>query len=259
MIGISWYFGFEIQPEQRAKLLKDYGIGCVITNADKSFDWQNGDIGNQIKIFKKYDLKHSSLHMRYKAEDLPKFWQQGKAGDKLVGTIIKDIKLAKKFGFTCVVVHLKGEYSSIGMQRLNKVLKVCEKYNVDIAVENLNNKELFLRVMDTVVHPNLKFCYDSGHHNVWMKDVDILEKYGNKLVALHLHSNMGDKDAHTLPRFGNVDWDYIAKRLAKLPQVNLDYELLCKHNTGLTAEQVLAECVEHAKLLQQKSNEYRNN
>ena len=116
--GISFFFGYDTEPEQRAKMIKDYGFDTVIANADKRLDKQNGTFKQQIKLFKKYGLELSSLHMSYRAEDLPNFWREGKAGDILTKNLIRDVKLAHKYGFTCVVVHLYGTYSPIGEQRL---------------------------------------------------------------------------------------------------------------------------------------------
>ena len=61
--GISFYFGFESDIDERAKKLKEFGFSSVITCADKKFNHQNGSIRKQVKIFKKYNLKFSSLHM----------------------------------------------------------------------------------------------------------------------------------------------------------------------------------------------------
>ena len=259
MIGISWFFGYNIKPETRAKLIKEYGFDCVITNTDKRFNKQNGKIKQQVKLFKKHDIKLSSLHMKYQSKDLAHFWLNGKRGEKLVKDLIDDIKIVKKYNFTCLVVHLKGRYTNIGEERLKRVLKVCEKYNIDLAVENLDNEKAFVKVFENINHPNLKFCYDSGHHNIWIKDIDLLEKYGDKLVAVHLHSNMGKFDSHSLKRYGNIDWDNIAKKLAKLPKVNLDYELLMKDKPkDITFEKVLKECKKEADYLEERIKFYQN-
>lgn len=259
MIGISWFFGFKVEPEERVKLLQKYGFDCVITNADKKFDNQNGSIKKQVKLFKKYGLKLSSLHMRYKSVDLPHFWMKDARGEMLVKTLIKDVKLTRKYGFTCVVVHLKGRYTNVGIERLKRVLKVCEKYDINLAIENLDNEKVFVKVFENIKHPNLKFCYDSGHHNIWMKNIDLLKNYGDKLVALHLHNNMGDYDVHSLKKFGNINWDNIAKKLAELPDINLDYELIMKNKPkDMTAEKVLEECMKEARWLEERIEYYKN-
>ena len=95
--GISFYFGFNLNPELAAKLIKEAGFTSVITNADKKFKYQNGSIRKQIKIFKKYGIKLSSLHMQYNKDELPYFWQEGKFGEHLKQRLLKDVKIAKKY------------------------------------------------------------------------------------------------------------------------------------------------------------------
>lgn len=79
--GICFYFGYlDCSVEERVKAIKDAGFDCVITNADKKLNYQNGTIKKQVKLFKKYGLELSSLHMRYNKEDLPNFWLNNKKG-----------------------------------------------------------------------------------------------------------------------------------------------------------------------------------
>ena len=259
--GICFHFGYVYDDvEQQVKAIKNAGFDCVMSNADPRFDKQNGTIKKQVELLKKYGIKLSSLHMRYVREELPNFWKDNKIGKKLENNLIKDVKIAKKYGFKCVVFHIKGETSEIGFERLKRVLKICTKLNVDLAIENLcNNYEVFEKVFKNINHRNLKFCYDAGHHNIWMKEIDFLKEFGDKLVALHLHSNKGTYDNHTLSKYGNIDWDKIAEKLAKLPKVNLDYELLMRYKPkSLTAEKVLEECMKEAKFLQDRIDYYRN-
>ena len=225
--GISFYFGWAIDPEERVKMIKESGFDSVITSTDKRLDKQNGKLSYQVKLFKKYGLRLSSLHMRYTSSELPFFWQEGKLGEKLKKTLIKDIKLAKKYGFTCVVVHILGEYSKIGEQRLKEILKYCDKVNIPIAIENLDNKKLVLSTFKNIKHDKLKFCYDSGHNTFRDKNYDYLNKFKKELITLHLHDNDGKDDLHTISRYhASVDWDSIAKHLSQYDEISLDYEIL---------------------------------
>ena len=239
--GISLFFGFKVPLEERVKMIKDAGFTHVITNADKKFDDQNGNIKEQIKLFKKYGLKVSSLHMQYDPNELPFFWEEGKRGDKLTKTLIKDVKLAKKYGFSCVVVHCKGKkYNEIGEERLKKVLKVCEKTKIPLAIENLGHPEIFFNIFKRIKHDYLKFCYDSGHNNAYDKEFDYLTNFSDKLVALHLHDNDGTSDQHTLNKYGNINWKEIGEKLKNHPDIVLDYEFLLKNTPKtLTAERCL--------------------
>ena len=116
--GISFYWGFINKPEERVKILKKVGFDCVITNADPKFDTQNGSFKQQIKLFKQYGLKLSTLHMQYNPSELPYFWTKGKMGKYLEKRLIKDVKLAHKYGFKYVVTHVKGIPSQTGINRL---------------------------------------------------------------------------------------------------------------------------------------------
>lgn len=225
--GISFYWGFDENIEQKAKILDTVGFDCVITNADPKFNNQNGTIGSQVKLFKKYNLKLSSLHMSYNAQDLPYFWTKTRKGRWMEKRLIKDVKKAKKYGFPYVVVHVKGIPAPIGLKRLNKALKVCNKYNVDLAIENTENLACFMYVFKNIQHKHLKFCYDSGHANCFHPEIDFLKDFGDKLVCLHLHDNDGTADQHTLNKYGLINWDNLAKQLAQINYSgNLDYETL---------------------------------
>lgn len=254
--GISFYFGFHLKHEESAKMIKEAGFDYVITNADKTFDKQNGTIRKQMKLFKKYGLKVSSLHMRYKTEDLHYFWKEGKEGEKLVKNLIKDIKVAHHYGFSCVVVHLFGEYSEIGEKRLRYVLDKAQQYDVPLAIENIDCPPLFKEVFEKIKHPYMKFCYDSGHNHVFDPDCDYLNLYGDKLVALHLHENMGDNDSHTVSKYGNINWSEIANGL-KDKDIVLDYEMLLVKKGDLTPEECLKETMQMANDLEKMIEEIK--
>lgn len=258
MLGIRFYFGYNVEPETRAKLISEAGFQCVITSANKKYNKQNSNIKNQVRLCKKYNLKLSSLHMVYNSNTLPYLWKRGLKGWKIKRGLIKDVKIAHKYGFTCVVVHLIGEFSAVGKKRLLNVLKVCEKLNVPLAIENINHQKIFLDTLNNISHSHLKVCYDSGHNNIFDKDFDYISKFGDKIIALHLHDNMSVNDDHTLNVFGNTNWENLAKKLATLPNLNLDYELAMLVKGDYNAQQCLAECYKQATWLQQKIDYYRN-
>ncbi len=249
--GISFYFGFkdDNSHEERAKMIKDAGFDCVITSADKRFSNQNGSFKQQLKWFKKYGLELSSLHMRYKINELPEFFKNSKIGKRMEQELFKDIKLAAKYNFSCVVVHLfcKENSREIGFQRIKKALKLCEKLNVPLAIENIDDPETFKALFNELEHPYLKMCYDSGHNNFVDKDFDYFKHYGDKIICLHLHDNDGTADQHTLNKYGTINWKSLANKLSKLPnEINLDYELLLHKKGNDTKQEILNETFKQA-------------
>ena len=256
--GISFYFGFISNIDKRAQKIKEVGFDCVIANADKKFNYQNGPISKQVKVIKKAGLKLSSLHMRYNREELPNFWKEGRKGERLKKILIKDVKVAHKYGFKCVVVHLVGEYSKVGEKRLLEVLDVCERLNVPLAIENLGHRPLFIEVFKNIKHKMLKFNLDVGHNNCYDKDFDYIKNYGDKLMSLHLSDNNGERDEHTLTCFsGNIDWDKIAKQLANYEDISLDYEIFYKKEYNISEDEYLRLAIAQAKALEEKIEFYK--
>lgn len=256
--GISIYFGFDSDIEERVKKIKNAGFDAIITNADPRFNNQNGDIKKQVKLCKKYGLKLSSLHARYLNNELKYFFENGKIGDKLEKNLIRDIKIAHKFGFRCVVAHMDGENNYIGIERLKRVLVYARKYKIPLAIENINNNNSLDYIFENLEDEYLKFCFDSGHQHTFSPNRDILNEYGEKLVTLHLHDNDGTADQHTLNQFGNIDWDDLAKSLAKYNPVSLDYELLLySMPSNITEDEALKLCYQNACELEEKIKKYK--
>ncbi len=259
--GISFYFGYydEECPEKYARLISSTGFDSVITNADPKYSGQNGTIEEQIELFKKYNLKPSSLHSQYNKAELPDFWKDTPLGDKLEETLKQDILTAKKYGFTCVVVHMLGEYNKIGEARLLRVLDLCKETNIPLAIENISQNEVFFEIFKHIDNSYLKFCFDSGHNNCFSPEFDFLENYKDKLICLHLHDNMGKADEHTLNRFGTINWDKIAKTLASIDRdISLDYEMIMYSKHGVGMEECVTETFQQALELEAKILQYKN-
>lgn len=260
--GIAFYWGCEYIANERPKLLSKIGFDNVITNADTKFNRQNGKIGQQVKWFKQSNLGISSLHMRYNGKDLPLFWTEGKMGNWMEKRLAKDIKVAHKYGIQHVVTHLIGTPCQVGLDRLNRLLKLCDKYNVNLAIENLESADCFLYAFNNISHPHLKCCLDVGHIHCFDTGVDYYKEFGDKIVCLHLHDNNGEFDAHTLNRYGNIDWDDVAKNLAKINyNGSLDYEVLCpgdELNCEQTAREIYKQACELDKLIRKHKKELKN-
>lgn len=257
MIGIRFYFGFDDDPVERMQKIKDHGFDCIFTSPNKKYTPQNGTLAEQVATAKRLGLKLSSLHSSYNSPKLPLFWKKGLQGYLIERKLAKEIAIAKKYNFTCLVVHLDGKYSEVGKNRLLRLLAIAEKYDMPLAIENLDNEELFIEVFKNIEHPYMKFCYDVGHQNCFTPNFDVINKYGDKLVTVHLHDNNGKKDEHTLNLYGTVDWDKVARDLARFQEVYLDYELTMADKHGLSDEEILDICLKQGKDLEFLISKYR--
>lgn len=260
--GICLFFGYKSPLKERLQKIKSAGFTSIITSADKRFNQQNGTLNKQVKEIKKAGLKLSSLHASYDRYLLHNFFKKNKIGDKIERGLKKEIKLAKKYGFTCLVVHLEGEPTDIGLNRFNRIFKVCEKYNIPLAIENLcsdENKKILPYLFTNLNSSYLKFCFDSGHNNARHKDINYLEKYKDSVIALHLHDNDGNTDQHTLNQFGTRNWKKTAEDLAKCKNItSLDYEILMHvTNSPLSEDETLNICYQNALKLEKMIEDYK--
>ena len=135
--------------------------------------------------------------------------------------IIRSIKDCSVYNIPTLVMHpINGiiplPQSDIGIDRFKKIIESAEKFNVNIAIENQGNPEYIDLVFKNIQSDRLFFCFDSGHENFYSPHLDLLDLYGDKLIALHLHDNNGTDDTHALPFAGTVDWDRIAIKLEKI-------------------------------------------
>jgi sugar phosphate isomerase/epimerase len=61
------------------------------------------------------------------------------------------------------------------------------------------------RLLEGVASPYIRFCFDTGHHNVFAVApvATWIEALGPYLGQLHIHDNDGKKDRHLPPGEGN--------------------------------------------------------
>ena len=260
--GIVTFFGFEYDKNKMFEDIKNAGFDSYMTSSDKRFFFQSGNLKFQTNKTQELGLYKDSLHSTYKTENLPFFWKKGIKGHCILKGLIKDVKLARKYGFKYLVVHLEGEISDVGIRRMEKLLKVAYRYGIVIAIENLvHNREILDKLFTTFDSPYLMFCFDAGHENCFEGQMGVLEQFAHRLVCLHLHSNDGTRDMHTLNKYGNVNWERIAKVLAGLKNCDelvLDYELIMRYRTESdTAQSVLKECYNQACELEKMIEKYK--
>ncbi len=117
--------------------------------------------------------------------------------------------------------------TEIGLERIGELVRQAEGSGVKIAFENTEGIEYLDAIMETFTDRNtVGFCWDSGHQMCYNYDVDLLSKYGDRLIATHLNDNLGVRDLggsitfhddlHLLPFDGIADWDATAKRLDEI-------------------------------------------
>lgn len=115
---------------------------------------------------------------------------------------------------------------------LDELQPFCRARGVKIAVETLMmaSATSWLRLYELLFsrYPMdfIGLCLDIGHwHIVAGKNLSILEHYGERLIATHIHDNLGATDDHLLPFLGVIDWDMVTTAIAATPcKMPLNFE-----------------------------------
>lgn len=258
-IGITDFYGYKEPFKKRFDRIKECGFSCVMMSNDKRYKKENGPFAKRVKYAKKIGLGLASLHASYNNDILKEFTVQGKTGDKIEHLLKKEIKLAKKYGFKNLVVHIKGECSQVLLDRINRLLQICEKCNVNFAVENIKKTEIFDFIHANIKHKNLKFCYDCGHNHAFSPEKSFFPQYSNLLTCVHLHDNDGTEDQHKpFGMGGNIDINTLAKDLAGTNLQSLDFEILTRQQLFENPDDLLKKVYEYAIKIKNLIEQYRN-
>lgn len=129
------------------------------------------------------------------------------------------IDAAEELGTDVVVIHLNTDADASVRERMldrgfGSMASLSEHAlgrGVRLALENSWGEpyaEMLHAIMGEFAEAPVGFCFDAGHGNVDGVGVGDLLRYGDRLLTVHLHDNLGT-DAHMLPYEGNMDWGRI--------------------------------------------------
>ncbi len=209
-----------------------------------------------------------------------------KAGVELIRN---RVLLAHKIGANEVVLHMQLPWKAMKESKLFKetyftqvyksfdeLESFCRVKGVRLAIENLlgtpvvHQKEQFDNLFFRYDKSFVGFCFDPGHGAI-MSDGDPLElvkRYQDRLIAMHLNDNMGatsehlsndlttaKQDFHMIPGDGILNWDDLTEVIAKSSyELPLTLELSCKGEL----DEFLKKSLEKGVKLQEKVITLRN-
>ena len=97
------------------------------------------------------------------------------------------------------------------LQTWGPLIDVAEKQGQILAIENVfeETPDTLLLLLNSFESPYFRFCFDTGHHNVFSKlPLSVwLDALGKYLAEVHLHDNHGDSDEHLPVGEGTFDFN----------------------------------------------------
>ena len=226
--------------EKSVELLADAGYDAIdFSQFDKSI--YEADFGKDYyteirKLAESKGVYFNQSHAPYSSS-----FQDEEKTKKRFQEIVEAIKRASYLGVENIIVHpcQHLEYVKEGnpeklfeynMDFYKKLIPYSEEYGVKIALENMwqytgyinhstcSRPDEFIRYIDELNNDCFVACLDIGHAALVREDPDeFIKKLGNKrLKCLHVHDVDGTNDSHTLPYYGNINWEKVMKALAEI-------------------------------------------
>ena len=162
--------------------------------------------------------------------------------------IVEGMKNAAFLGAPMIVVHpcghldlkVEGNYEKMFEYNLDfyrRLIPYAEEFGIKIAIENIGSYDVpvvtstpegLCRLYDELDDPVFTVCFDVGHCLLQKVDpAEAIRTIGHRLVngCTHFHDNLGERDSHTLPFYGAVEWESVMEALADIGyNGDLNYE-----------------------------------
>ena len=232
--SMNLYFNFAIDTKTKLDTIKELGFNEFFTGIYDQKETMN--FTEQMQYAQKIGLPCTMVHCSYYEPKLNSFWLAGQSGEELTADYIRQIEQCGRYTKN-FVVHLNGSLDStvseIGLERLQRLLKACEPFNLNLCVENLYSATEIPYIFAHIKHPLLKICYDSGHKNWLTPNFEICRQYGQYVSVLHLHENDATADQHKKLMVGSSVFNALVDQL-KL--ISCDVVLSSEARGGITLD-----------------------
>lgn len=210
-IGISdgCYPGISLKEE--IKYLKQHDFSTFLGCGYEEFD-------SRVITLKKEGISIETLHAPF--HNINAIWGKGEEGDVALMQLTDAAESAARHEIPLIVVHLSsGDHppmiSDAGISRFAALMDRAKELGVTVAYEN--QRKLANLALMFEYYEDARFCWDIGHEACFAYGMEYMPLFGNKLAALHIHDNMGihNQDFHMIPYDGKIDFDKVARHLAK--------------------------------------------
>lgn len=242
--GISVSNSYGVPVPELVRLVGRTGFDAV------SPEWEeNDDFAETAEAARESGLAIQSLHGPF--DVAAKMWSADTDdSEEAMRKLLLSLETCKQYSIPVMVVHVWMGFDNIpapnseGFENFGKLVKKAEEYGVKIAFENTEGDELLFALMEHFDgNGNIGFCWDSGHEMCYNHSMDLLARFGDRLIMTHLNDNLGisrfdgktywTDDLHLLPFDGIADWDYNVARMKKAKKqeyINFELNIRSKPN-----------------------------
>lgn len=146
-----------------------------------------------------------------------------------VGNVLSEMESAHTLGIDTVTIHpgiinlavhdTRGISLEAARRSMKEFDRAASEYGLHACIENMPSFPVMLGVQadeltSIVDGTDLDICFDIGHANTSGQIDAMIDTFGDRIRNIHIHDNLGDRDAHLTIGDGNIDFVYVLKRLS---------------------------------------------
>lgn len=207
--GVFGWCGYFSDFNRRLEYICEAGFdGLMLWWEDDQGEWPYSK-EQMVTMTRSMGLEIFNAHIANIHENF--IWSDSKSKrEKHLFTIRNTIEEIADQGVFNLVIHLceSDRVPPPGKQLFDSIeylLPYAKANRVTLSLENTWRADYLTAVWDRFFDENLGFCFDSSHANL-RAHFDLLKEHYDKLTALHLSDNDGEKDRHWLPFDGVIDY-----------------------------------------------------
>ncbi len=231
--------GFGASFEEQINLLHQVGFEAFFTPWKREYP-----IEKWVKLSKELGMIYQSIHAPFGG--VADLWRSDREkADFAQKELIDCIHSCADNDVNLMVSHCYIGFDGIvditesGLERYGSIIDEAQRCGVNIAFENTEGEEYLSALFENFKdRKNVGFCLDTGHEMCYNYGKNLLDKWGDRLIATHINDNLGIKDydgkifwhddLHLLPFDGIRDWDELAKRFSECSYKGILTFELCK-------------------------------
>ncbi|MBQ9880438.1 MAG: sugar phosphate isomerase/epimerase [Clostridia bacterium] len=221
-VGLSLFNRKGLDKRDEIAMIADAGF-------DSTFLMFTGDdpIADLCRECRGRGLEVETVHLPWGSAN--ELWACSDRTEAVMDDYRRRINVAADCGIPVAVMHVTigntaPDPTPRGVENFLEVCGFAENAGVKIAFENLEPLPHLGYLMPHV--PSYHgFCWDVGHNSCYSPETPMFALYGDRLLCLHLHDNLGvtrpgepdyRDDRHYLPFGGVIDWNWFADRFFAL-------------------------------------------
>jgi sugar phosphate isomerase/epimerase len=225
-IGLSSSMLLEYSLEESIRLVRTWGFSQIEVWGDyphahpDTLDASDRrELRRLLEGFKRISM-HAPLGGASLASMNPGIWREA------TREYLETIRLAHELGAELVVIH-PGEVRDWRLDQiarehclasLRELADEASHQGIRLALENNGpyhvsldqTAEILIGLLEEVASPALQGCLDIGHGNLNQNNAELIERFGPRLVHLHVHDNHGQRDEHLPMGWGSMDFSFLA-------------------------------------------------